>query len=166
MPRRNSRASSGRAYSSNTAARNSNTHRRSPSNASSSTQHSSVIPASARNSGGIGGLFSQFATTAAGVAVGNALGRALVGAFTGGSTTSESFNPPQADSYEPSSLDQAMKNHSEPLSNGRSALKSCDADAKAFTECMATNSNDVSMCQYYLDVLKHCQSSAVVRNSV
>ncbi|ORX70795.1 hypothetical protein DL89DRAFT_266925 [Linderina pennispora] len=39
-------------------------------------------------------------------------------------------------------------------------VRSCDADAKAFTRCLESTNNDMSSCQYYLDMLKQCQSFA------
>ncbi|GMF13121.1 unnamed protein product [Phytophthora lilii] len=33
----------------------------------------------------------------------------------------------------------------------------CGADQKAFLECLNTNSNDISSCQFYLDQFKQCQ---------
>ncbi|KAE9346951.1 hypothetical protein PR003_g7184 [Phytophthora rubi] len=36
----------------------------------------------------------------------------------------------------------------------------CGADQKAFLECLNTNSNDISSCQFYLDQFKQCQQSA------
>ena len=35
----------------------------------------------------------------------------------------------------------------------------CDSDSKAFLDCMSKNSNDVSACQFYLDMLKACQEN-------
>ncbi|KAG0006489.1 hypothetical protein BGZ65_007374, partial [Modicella reniformis] len=35
---------------------------------------------------------------------------------------------------------------------------SCEADAKAFTNCLETNNNNMSVCQWYLEQLKACQT--------
>jgi coiled-coil-helix-coiled-coil-helix domain-containing protein 2 len=36
----------------------------------------------------------------------------------------------------------------------------CDADQRAFMKCLDSNQNDISACQFYLDMLKQCQSSS------
>lgn len=36
----------------------------------------------------------------------------------------------------------------------------CEADAKAFTQCLEATNNDMSACKWYLDALKQCQSMA------
>ena len=35
----------------------------------------------------------------------------------------------------------------------------CQADSKAFVDCMNSNGNDLTMCQAYLDILQKCQAS-------
>lgn len=37
---------------------------------------------------------------------------------------------------------------------------SCEADSRAFMKCMETSNNDVSSCQFYLDMLKQCQAAS------
>lgn len=37
------------------------------------------------------------------------------------------------------------------------AANACEADAKAFTNCLETNNNDFGSCQWYLENLKACQ---------
>ena len=36
----------------------------------------------------------------------------------------------------------------------------CDADQRAFMKCLDSNSNDISSCQFYLDMLKQCKDSS------
>jgi hypothetical protein len=80
------------------------------------------------------------ATTAAGVAVGSTightLGAGLTGMFGGGSSNTQQVAPP---------VEQQPK---------------CESDQKAFMKCLESNSNDISACQFYLDMLKQCQSDS------
>ncbi|KAK9761227.1 hypothetical protein K7432_014027 [Basidiobolus ranarum] len=126
-------------------------------------QHSAMTPAPAGAMAPVQpqqpGLFAQMATTAAGVAVGSAVGHAVghgVTSLFSGSGSSEEAAPqpaapqPAAPQYEASPF-QAPASHS------------CDADVKAFTNCLETSNNDFSACQFYLDMLKQCQSFAANR---
>jgi len=36
----------------------------------------------------------------------------------------------------------------------------CEGDAKAFTRCLEANDNNMSVCQWYFEQLKACQSMA------
>ena len=38
------------------------------------------------------------------------------------------------------------------------AQNQCGADQKAFLECLNSNSNDISSCQFFLDQFKQCQT--------
>ncbi|KAJ2715420.1 hypothetical protein H4R19_001218 [Coemansia spiralis] len=94
------------------------------------------------------GMFAQMATTAAGVAVGSAVGHTLGHAVTGmfgGSSSNEASAPQQQQ--------QAVASYSQP------AAGSCDIAAKDFTRCLESTGNDMSACDYYLGMLKACQSS-------
>ncbi|CAO3682081.1 hypothetical protein G6F70_000521 [Rhizopus microsporus] len=93
------------------------------------------------------GLFGQMASTAAGVAVGSAVGHTMangVSSMFGGGRQSEEVQQQQA-TYQASS--ENVKN-------------SCEADAKAFTQCLDATNNDMSACKWYLDALKQCQQMA------
>jgi len=99
------------------------------------------------------GLFGQMASTAAGVAVGSSIGHAL-GGFFGGS--GEATPVSQEDSM------IASQGHGEAYQN-TSYGKNCEADAKSFTKCLDENKgNDyqMSICGWYLEQLKACQSAA------
>jgi len=100
------------------------------------------------------GLFGQMASTAAGVAVGSSIGHALGGFFGGsGQTTAEL----QAADGLAASQDQGE------TFGSTSYGKNCEADARSFTKCLDENKgNDyqMSICGWYLEQLKACQSAA------
>lgn len=98
------------------------------------------------------------ATTAAGVAVGSAVGHSMANGvssmFGGGSGSQTEPQQQQQAQQEPyPSYNQPMVAESQ---NGAS----CEANAKAFTQCLEATNNDMSACQYYLDALKQCQAMA------
>lgn len=87
------------------------------------------------------------ASTAAGVAVGSAVGHTMangVSSMFGGGRQPEEVQQ-QQETYQASS--ENVKN-------------SCEADAKAFTQCLDATNNDMSACKWYLDALKQCQQMA------
>ncbi|KAI7903717.1 uncharacterized protein BX663DRAFT_507361 [Cokeromyces recurvatus] len=96
------------------------------------------------------GLFAQMATTAAGVAVGSAVGHTLANGvssiFSGGSSSEPVAEQPQQ-TFAPAQPANVSGN-------------ACEADAKAFTNCLETSNNDISACQWYLEALKSCQRMA------
>ncbi|KAI9257877.1 hypothetical protein BY458DRAFT_535141 [Sporodiniella umbellata] len=93
------------------------------------------------------GLFSQMASTAAGVAVGSTIGHTMANGvssmFGGNNQEQPAETSSQAEPYQP-----------------QNTSNSCEADAKAFTQCLEATNNDVSSCQWYFDALKRCQSMA------
>ncbi|KAI9008266.1 hypothetical protein BC832DRAFT_591506 [Gaertneriomyces semiglobifer] len=100
------------------------------------------------------GLFGQMASTAAGVAVGSTIGHTLgagmSGLFGGGShhATQATDSPPQQyQQQQPYSTERVV----DPLP--------CEKDQKSFLKCLDDSSNDISQCQFYLDMLKQCQSA-------
>ncbi|KAF9954003.1 hypothetical protein BGZ72_004978 [Mortierella alpina] len=101
------------------------------------------------------GLFGQMASTAAGVAVGSTIGHTvghgITSMFGGGSSAQ-----PELPEAQPQ-----PQQHAQYTNTALSAAPtSCDTDAKAFTKCLEINSNDVTMCQFYLEQLKACQAFA------
>ncbi|KAI8384152.1 hypothetical protein BD560DRAFT_385120 [Blakeslea trispora] len=95
------------------------------------------------------GLFSQMASTAAGVAVGSAVGHSMangVSAMFGGSSEPQPQEP-QVQQQQPMVAQ---------TQNGAS----CEADARAFTQCLEATNNDMSACKWYFDALKQCQQMA------
>ncbi|KAJ3196521.1 hypothetical protein HK101_008705 [Irineochytrium annulatum] len=94
------------------------------------------------------GLFAQMATTAAGVAVGSAVGHTLgagmTSMFGGGSREA---------------APAAQEVPQQQYSNNNTAQNVCEPDAKAFTACLDKNTNDITACQFYLDMLKQCQQN-------
>ncbi|KAI9361333.1 hypothetical protein BD770DRAFT_20950 [Pilaira anomala] len=102
------------------------------------------------------GMFAQMATTAAGVAVGSAVGHSMangVSSMFGGGSGSQTEPQQQQQQELYPSYHQPMVAESQ---NGAS----CEANAKAFTQCLEATNNDMSACQYYLDALKQCQAMA------
>ncbi|TPX76782.1 hypothetical protein CcCBS67573_g01948 [Chytriomyces confervae] len=97
-------------------------------------------------------LFANMASTAAGVAVGSAVGHTLGAGLTSwfGSGSSDT---PQAAPQQQQNL--APQQQAQPNQYGAA----CEADSKAFTNCLEKSSNDISACQFYLDMLKQCQSN-------
>ncbi|KAJ1844331.1 hypothetical protein LPJ73_005202 [Coemansia sp. RSA 2703] len=98
------------------------------------------------------GLFAQMAATAGGVAVGSAVGHTVanaVGGLFGGGSSDAAAAQPTAAPVQTSAFDQQQQHQ---------FVRSCDADAKAFTRCLESTNNDMSSCQYYLDMLKQCQA--------
>ncbi|KAI8082636.1 uncharacterized protein B0P05DRAFT_537808 [Gilbertella persicaria] len=99
------------------------------------------------------GLFSQMASTAAGVAVGSAVGHTMangVSAMFGGGS-SEPQQQPQ---------EQYQSSYQQPMAAQTQNGASCEADAKAFTQCLEATNNDMSACKWYFDALKQCQQMA------
>jgi hypothetical protein len=91
------------------------------------------------------------ATTAAGVAVGSAVGHSMANGvssmFGGGS-----------DNNEPQQQQEPV--YQQPMANQTQNGQSCEADAKAFTQCLEATNNDMSACKWYFDALKQCQQMA------
>jgi hypothetical protein len=89
------------------------------------------------------------ASTAAGVAVGSAVGHTigagLTGMFSGGSSSSHAPVEQQQ---------QPIQQQQQPMMTSNA----CEADQKAFMRCLDVNSNDITACQFYLDMLKQCQA--------
>ncbi|KAF8981227.1 hypothetical protein BGZ46_003094 [Entomortierella lignicola] len=108
------------------------------------------------------GLFGQMASTAAGVAVGSAVGHTIghgVSSMFGGGSTSPS---------EAQEGQQQQQQYQQPNYYGNAAIPttgtSCDANAKAFIQCLETNENDIGRCQFYLEQLKACQAFVAQQN--
>jgi len=102
------------------------------------------------------GLFGQMASTAAGVAVGSSIGHAIGGFFGGGSSQAE-----QAPAAEAQTNANAYgDNYSN--SNSSVGMANCEPDARAFTRCLDENKGEyqMSVCGWYLEQLKACQSAA------
>ncbi|KAI8073617.1 hypothetical protein BDF21DRAFT_423906 [Thamnidium elegans] len=101
------------------------------------------------------GMFAQMATTAAGVAVGSAVGHTLANGvsslFGGSSSEPEQQQQQQAPPQQQYQQPQYQQFQAAPAANA------CEADAKAFTNCLETNNNDFGSCQWYLEALKSCQ---------
>jgi hypothetical protein len=92
-------------------------------------------------------LFANMASTAAGVAVGSTIGHTLghgISSLFGGSSSSQ---PVQ---QQPVAANNAM-----PEQN----FNACETDQRAFMRCLDSHSNDITACQFYLDMLKQCQQT-------
>lgn len=92
------------------------------------------------------------ASTAAGVAVGSTIGHTLgagiSGMFGGGSRQPE----PQAAAPPMDYQQQQQQMQMRP--------NACETDQKAFMRCLESNANDISACQFYLDMLKQCEQTS------
>jgi len=107
--------------------------------------------------GGGSGLFGQMASTAAGVAVGSTIGHAMSGFFGGGSSQAAESQPSDG-----AMASQAGDNTYQSSAYG-AAAGGCEDSAKAFTRCLDENTGNqhqMSICSFYLDQLKACQSAA------
>lgn len=97
------------------------------------------------------GMFSQMASTAAGVAVGSTVGHTLANGvsslFGGGSS-------------QPAAYDQAQvaPQQQQPMQQEQSTQ--CEFDARNLTTCMDQNNGDMRVCQWYMDQLKSCLGAA------
>ncbi|CAO3651055.1 unnamed protein product [Mucor hiemalis] len=101
------------------------------------------------------GMFAQMASTAAGVAVGSAVGHTMangVSSMFGGGGSSEPQQQPQ-EQYQ-------QQPYQQPMAAATQNGASCEADAKAFTQCLEATNNDMSACKWYFDALKQCQAMA------
>lgn len=97
------------------------------------------------------GLFSQMASTAAGVAVGSTVGHTLangVSSIFGGGSSAQ----PQVDQA------QVQQQQQQPLQQQGSSQ--CEFDARNLTQCMDQNNGDMRVCQWYMDQLKSCLGAA------
>lgn len=95
------------------------------------------------------------ASTAAGVAVGSAVGHTMangVSSMFGGGGSSEPQQQPQ-EQYQ-------QQPYQQPMAAATQNGASCEADAKAFTQCLEATNNDMSACKWYFDALKQCQAMA------
>ncbi|KAJ3312749.1 hypothetical protein HDV04_002713 [Boothiomyces sp. JEL0838] len=94
------------------------------------------------------GLFANMASTAAGVAVGSTVGHVIGGGisslFGGGNSQPQTVQQPAA-----------------PVQQQVGAA--CEPDNKAFMRCLDANQNNISACQFYLDMLKQCQADARIQ---
>ncbi|CAI5741113.1 unnamed protein product [Peronospora destructor] len=108
-----------------------------------------AAPAPAHQSSSGGGMMSGLMNTMAqGMAfgTGSAVAHRAVGAVAG--SFSGSSNAPQQQQEFASTSHEAAQ---PPQQN------ECGADQKAFLECLNSNSNDISSCQFFLDQFKECQ---------
>ncbi len=89
------------------------------------------------------------ASTAAGVAVGSTVGHmagnAISGLFGGSS------QPPAQQVAQPQQVSQYQ-------------AQPCEPDQKAFMACLDKNQNDISACQFYLDMLNQCRADSAYKS--
>ncbi|RLN98702.1 hypothetical protein BBJ28_00021260 [Nothophytophthora sp. Chile5] len=113
------------------------------------TTRAAPAPAPQTSSSGGGMMGGLMSTVAQGMAfgTGSAIAHRAVGAVAG-SMSGGSDAPQQEAAAAPAQEYQAQP----PQQN------QCGADQKAFLECLNTNANDISSCQFYLDQFKQCQT--------
>ncbi|GCE99024.1 normal oxygen consumption protein [Zygosaccharomyces mellis] len=97
------------------------------------------------------GIFSQMASTAAGVAVGSAVGH-TIGAGLSGMFGSSSSAPEQQQQQQVAPMESQAYNQNQ--------MRACDMDARNFTRCLDENNGNFQICDYYLQQLKACQEAA------
>jgi hypothetical protein len=86
-----------------------------------------------------------------GVAVGSSIGHAIGGFFGGGSSApAEQSAQAVADPADNSTY----------TSSGYQAPRACETDVTNFRRCMDENQGSLTICGWYLDQLKACQSAA------
>ncbi|MBW0501309.1 hypothetical protein O181_041024 [Austropuccinia psidii MF-1] len=145
MPRRSSSSSGSRSSTRSASTNTRQPVRAGPPPVPHGQSHNSSVPATQQPTSSGPGLFSQMASTAAGVAVGHTVGNGLSNMLFGGGGSKEEVAapapPPQQQTFE------------ERRMGGQ-----CEASAKDFTRCMEGTNNDLNSCNYYLDQLKACQS--------
>ena len=87
------------------------------------------------------------------MAVGSSIGHAVGGWFGGGSSAAA----PEASAQDPIAQD----NYGQTSANtGYEAPAACATDVSNFRRCMDDNRGDLTICGWYLDQLKACQSAA------
>lgn len=93
------------------------------------------------------GMFSQMASTAAGVAVGSTVGHTLangVSSIFGGGSQAPAEQQQQAAVQQQPEQQQAR----------------CEVDAKNLTRCLDESGGNMQVCDWYLQQLKACQQAA------
>ncbi|PLN82157.1 hypothetical protein BDW42DRAFT_167265 [Aspergillus taichungensis] len=105
------------------------------------------------------GLFGQMASTAAGVAVGSSIGHAI-GGFFGGGSSSAPAEPQQAAEAPAQAQPMDSSLWQGNATNSSWETPACETDVRNFRKCMDDNRGDLTICGWYLDQLKACQSAA------
>ncbi|CAN8100695.1 unnamed protein product [Discula destructiva] len=96
------------------------------------------------------GLFGQMASTAAGVAIGSSVGHAI-GGFFGGGGSNEATAAQAAVPAEQQQSTYYANQQQDP---------NCAMATKSFTNCMDEHQGNMSICGWYMDQLKACQTAA------
>ncbi|KAI8897491.1 hypothetical protein BC833DRAFT_593545 [Globomyces pollinis-pini] len=84
------------------------------------------------------GMMASIAANAASIAIGHTVAQGVSGMLFGNSS-------------------QPAPQQAAPVQQAQAPA--CEPDQKAFMKCLETNSNDINACQFYLDMLKQCQST-------
>ena len=92
------------------------------------------------------GLFANMASTAAGVAVGSTIGHTM------GAGISNMFGW--------NGSKEQPAEYQEPQAQQSQQVFACEPDQKALFKCLETNKNDISACQFYLDMVNQCQAAS------
>jgi hypothetical protein len=104
------------------------------------------------------GLLGQMASTAAGVAMGSAIGHTVGGVIThgifGSSNRDDIVSSPQQDRVATSSS-----------SSFADTSKPCLFQSKQLTDCLQQSGNDMSVCDYYLNMLNQCRQQVMSHGS-
>jgi hypothetical protein len=97
------------------------------------------------------------ASTAAGVAVGSSIGHAIGGFFGGGGSSSSGVEAGQTNA---ATTPQEENTTTTTSYNNAFGARSCDADAKSLAKCLDEHQGNMSICGWYLEQFKACQSAA------
>jgi hypothetical protein len=89
-------------------------------------------------------LVKKILTMTSGVAIGSTMGHAISGFFGGGGGSSEAV--------ESSPVNTSTDNYQQP--------RTCAEQVTSFQSCMNQNAGDLTICNWYLEQLKSCQSAA------
>lgn len=87
-----------------------------------------------------------------GVAVGSSIGHAIGGFFGGGSSAPAAEQAQQAPANPADNSTYTSSNYQAP--------RACETDVSNFRKCMDENQGSLTICGWYLDQLKACQSAA------
>lgn len=94
-----------------------------------------------------GGMMANIASTAAGVAIGHTVGHALTGALMGGSNHAE----------QPAPVEQAAAPQDSHYQQPLAGQNPCKLELEQFINCAQTQSNDLTLCEGFNQVLKECK---------
>jgi len=100
------------------------------------------------------GMMGQIAATAAGVGIGSAIGHTVGHAITGGFGGSDKEPAVAAEPQQQMYQGQPQQGY---YQSNQANADPCGLEMKQFLECAQQNSNDISLCSGFNEVLKSCR---------